>query len=227
MGGEITATIKGGLRKSAKEVLEHTDDLKKTAKNAEEAKQIDEVIEYLEEIHKFYDITGASGTIYKEVRTLEKMYTEGSKVNFERGVKYLNETERIEFEIFVQFDKIVDKNGKLFDTAKSVNKGIDGEIKLTNKSIFVMSENGKIYISKSNEYGKFHHSSFLAGEKVAAAGEIVIKKGVVKLINNCSGHYTPNIDTVKKNILTELDQRDYSYPTTDHKKESVIFKTEF
>ncbi|MBF02652.1 MAG: hypothetical protein CMP76_05095 [Flavobacterium sp.] len=27
MGGEITAAIKGGLRKSAKEVLEHTDDV--------------------------------------------------------------------------------------------------------------------------------------------------------------------------------------------------------
>ncbi|WP_255350301.1 hypothetical protein [Flavobacterium sp. 316] len=42
MGGELTAAIKGGLRKSAKEVLEHSDDVKKTAKNADEAKQIDE-----------------------------------------------------------------------------------------------------------------------------------------------------------------------------------------
>ncbi|NHN25528.1 hypothetical protein FIA58_007545 [Flavobacterium jejuense] len=50
MGGEITTAIKGGLRKSAKEVLEHTDDLKKTAKNADEAKQIDEVIEHLEDV---------------------------------------------------------------------------------------------------------------------------------------------------------------------------------
>lgn len=50
LGGELTAAIKGGLRKSAKEVLEHTDDVKKTAKNAEEAKQIDEVIEHLEEV---------------------------------------------------------------------------------------------------------------------------------------------------------------------------------
>ena len=52
MGGEITATIKGGLRKSAKEVLEHTDELKKTAKNADEAKQIDEVIEHLDGMAK-------------------------------------------------------------------------------------------------------------------------------------------------------------------------------
>ena len=50
MTGEITAAIKRGLRKSAKEVLEHTDELKKTAKNAEEAKQIDEVIEHMEDV---------------------------------------------------------------------------------------------------------------------------------------------------------------------------------
>ncbi|UOX34880.1 hypothetical protein LXD69_05055 [Flavobacterium sediminilitoris] len=33
MGGEITAAIKGGLRKSAKEVLEHTDDVEKQLDN--------------------------------------------------------------------------------------------------------------------------------------------------------------------------------------------------
>ncbi|VXB82932.1 conserved hypothetical protein [Flavobacterium sp. 9AF] len=33
MGGELTAAIKGGLRKSAKEVLEHTDELKKKLDN--------------------------------------------------------------------------------------------------------------------------------------------------------------------------------------------------
>ncbi|CAM4198134.1 MULTISPECIES: cysteine peptidase family C39 domain-containing protein [Flavobacterium] len=50
MSGELTVAIKGGLRKSAKEVLEHSDDVKKTAKNAEEAKQIDEVIKHLEDV---------------------------------------------------------------------------------------------------------------------------------------------------------------------------------
>ncbi|MFB9096890.1 MULTISPECIES: zincin-like metallopeptidase toxin domain-containing protein [Flavobacterium] len=50
MSGEITVAIKNGLQKSAKEVLEHTDDLKKTAKNADEAKQIDEVIEHLRRV---------------------------------------------------------------------------------------------------------------------------------------------------------------------------------
>lgn len=50
LSGELTVAIKAGLRKSAKEVLEHTDDVKKTAKNADEAMQIDKVIEHLEDL---------------------------------------------------------------------------------------------------------------------------------------------------------------------------------
>ncbi|UOX34872.1 hypothetical protein LXD69_05015 [Flavobacterium sediminilitoris] len=64
LGGEITAAIKGGLRKSAKEVLEHTDDLKKTAKNADEAKQIDEVIEHLE------DVAGETNELFRKIDEL-------------------------------------------------------------------------------------------------------------------------------------------------------------
>ncbi|WP_310028963.1 hypothetical protein [Flavobacterium arsenatis] len=47
LGGELTAAIHNGIRKNAKEILKHEDDLRKTAKNAEEAKQIDEVIDEL------------------------------------------------------------------------------------------------------------------------------------------------------------------------------------
>ncbi|WP_271729868.1 deaminase domain-containing protein [Aquimarina algiphila] len=43
-----------------------------------------------------------------------------------------------------------------------------------------MSEDGKIYISKYNEFGKFHHSSFLSGQSIAAAGEIKIDNGIIK-----------------------------------------------
>ncbi|CAM4198756.1 MULTISPECIES: hypothetical protein [Flavobacterium] len=64
MTGKLTVAIKGGLRKSAKEVLEHTDDLKKTAKNAEEAKQIDEVIEHLE------DVAGETNELYRRIEEL-------------------------------------------------------------------------------------------------------------------------------------------------------------
>ena len=50
LGGELTVAIKNGLRKSAKEVLEHEDELRKTAKTVDETKEIDELIEHLDEV---------------------------------------------------------------------------------------------------------------------------------------------------------------------------------
>ncbi|WP_128330261.1 hypothetical protein [Apibacter sp. HY039] len=61
-----------------------------------------------------------------------------------------------------------------------------------------MSKKGNIYISKYNEVGKFHHSSLVAGEEVAAAGEIIIENGIIKMITNKSGHYLPNIEINKQ-----------------------------
>ncbi|MBB4807400.1 hypothetical protein HNP38_002704 [Chryseobacterium defluvii] len=50
LSGELTVAVHNGLRKSAKEILEHEDDLRKTAKNADEAKQIDELLEELRKV---------------------------------------------------------------------------------------------------------------------------------------------------------------------------------
>lgn len=59
------------------------------------------------------------------------------------------------------------------------------------RAIFVMGETGDIYIANCHRMGQFHHSSFLAGGPVAAAGEIRIETGVVKLLSRASGHYEP------------------------------------
>ncbi|MBD2561277.1 hypothetical protein H6G95_11735, partial [Nostoc linckia FACHB-391] len=72
------------------------------------------------------------------------------------------------------------------------------------KAIFVMTVNGKIYAAdQAAEYQQgldprqkqqwiFHHSSFVAGAEVAAAGEIEIKDGVLQGITDASGHYHPD-----------------------------------
>jgi hypothetical protein len=74
-------------------------------------------------------------------------------------------------------------------------------------AIFVMGLDGKIYIG-SHELGIFHHSSFLAGGPVAAAGEIVIKDGVILLITAKSGHYRPNPwEKANEQIIEELTLR--------------------
>lgn len=71
--------------------------------------------------------------------------------------------------------------------------------------IYVMSEDGDLYVadegkeSKDNE--KFHHSSFLGGKPVAAAGEIAFSSGKVTEISNISGHYQPDLSYIYQALL--------------------------
>lgn len=155
----------------------------------------------------------------------EKIYTGGSKVDFEKGVKYLTEKEREAYEVFVQHDKIVDLKGNLFDTNGSISVLPNGELFKTQKAIFVMSEEGKIYLSKNYAFGKFHHSSFLAGKPISAGGEIFIEKGVIKEVTNDSGHYIPSLDFVKKNTLKELDAR-HNF-NIENTKEKIKFTSNY
>jgi len=153
------------------------------------------------------------------------IYTGGSKIYFEKGVKYLTEKEREVYEVFVQHDKIVDVKGNLVDTNGSNYISIHGDSIPTNRAIFVMSEEGKIYLSKEYAYGKFHHSSFLAGKPISSGGEIYIEKGVIKEVTNDSGHYTPSLDFVKKNTLKELEARYYF--NIENTQEKIIFKSKY
>jgi hypothetical protein len=71
--------------------------------------------------------------------------------------------------------------------------------------IYVMDKFGNFYLSSDHLFGQFHHSSFFAGEPVAAAGEIYIKDGRILEINRRSGHYLPSNDAFK-NALSELSR---------------------
>ena len=60
--------------------------------------------------------------------------------------------------------------------------------------IFVVSPAGDWYV-KNHEAGKFHHSSFLGGGAVRAAGEIVVDNGTIRGLTAKTGHYwtTPEL----------------------------------
>ena len=79
----------------------------------------------------------------------------------------------------------------------------------TGKAIFVMSPEGNIYASKSYPVAEFHHSSFLAGEKVAAAGTIDVAQGKILEITNDTGHYQTSQEN-NKQLLKELKDRGLS-----------------
>ena len=55
-------------------------------------------------------------------------------------------------------------------------------------AIWVCSPGG-IFYSASHEVSHFHHSSFLAGGRVLAAGEWVVHDGTIQLITHKTGHY--------------------------------------
>lgn len=101
-------------------------------------------------------------------------------------VSYLSEVER-------QMLRVEIRDGLLYDAS---GQPIDTELAATHfsgqgKAIYVMGPDGHIYISNFHQAGKFHHSSILAGQPVASAGEIVVEDGVVTSINRRSGHYRP------------------------------------
>ncbi|MFZ1827500.1 MAG: hypothetical protein WAW42_01750 [Candidatus Competibacteraceae bacterium] len=63
-------------------------------------------------------------------------------------------------------------------------------------AIFVVSPEGKMYAHK-HVVGKYHHSTFLSGSAVIAAGELVADHGVVKFVTAKSGHYVPTIENMR------------------------------
>lgn len=114
-------------------------------------------------------------------------------------VKYYDTEHRKEYRLdFLKNDNgktIILRNGKPADTTSEVThfsgKGF---------GIFVFGTNGEIYIG-SHVKGERHHSSFLAGGNIDAAGEIVIKDGRLVMIKDKSGHYQPG----KRHILKALE----------------------
>jgi len=85
-----------------------------------------------------------------------------------------------------------------FDTSKStaaVRPGSRGV------AIWVQGPSGRFYSSNESKEGKFHHSSFLAGREVKAAGDWCVEQGRLKSISAMSGHYHPTLESLKRALL--------------------------
>ncbi|WP_197281623.1 hypothetical protein [Micromonospora sp. NRRL B-16802] len=80
------------------------------------------------------------------------------------------------------------KSGEPFDTA-SAQTVFSGN----GQAIFVMDRNGNLYASNYQKVGDFHHSTLGNGQPVAAAGELVVKDGMVQYATARSGHYQPDV----------------------------------
>jgi hypothetical protein len=63
-------------------------------------------------------------------------------------------------------------------------------IRNKSKFIYVTDPQGVLYIAQKVK-GQFHHSSFLGGGTVCAAGGVIVNRGKLIKINPKSGHYRP------------------------------------
>lgn len=60
------------------------------------------------------------------------------------------------------------------------------------KWIFVVALDGKLYVGRKRK-GAFHHSSFVAGAPILAAGKLMVKHGRIVAIEPHSGHFKPTL----------------------------------
>ena len=102
-------------------------------------------------------------------------------------VAYLGATARARFALHARAGLLYTADGALFDTtaASTLWSPTGG------RAIFVMDADGVLYSSPRHLLGRFHHSSFLAGGPVAAAGELVARGGRILLVSDHSTHYRP------------------------------------
>lgn len=106
------------------------------------------------------------------------------KVKWE--TKYLSDAERAQRQLFVRNGKIYDAQGRLFDTRAASGTNPN--------AIWVMDEQGRIFASNYHAQGKFHHSSLAPNtpnRAVAAAGQMEVENGVLRVFSDRSGHYAP------------------------------------
>ena len=94
--------------------------------------------------------------------------------------------------------KLVMPDGTPFDTA-NLATAFAGP----GYGIYVMSAEGHIHVS-GHSVGHRHHSSLVAGEDVACAGEMKVERGVLTLLSNKSGHYQPDAFNLLQ-VLQELE----------------------
>jgi hypothetical protein len=121
-------------------------------------------------------------------------------------VRYLSAEERAAYELQLKKDeRRFYWQGKLYSTKDasqwSASQNVQG------RAIFVMTTDRRLYVAdqatestrKSSQEGwLFHHSSFLGGEPVAAAGELVFEDGCLKGITDGSGHYRPELKHMRQ-----------------------------
>ncbi len=113
------------------------------------------------------------------------------------AVPYLNEVERKAYQVFISEGLLVDHRGRPVDALRASLLGAE---LFSLQAIYVMDDCGRIFMTYHHEVGLFHHSSFLSGAPISAAGEMLVVDGRILEIDAASGHYRPPPDATRQLI---------------------------
>jgi hypothetical protein len=122
---------------------------------------------------------------------------------FMNGVEYLDDAQRVDYRLYFRSGQIYTFNGHLFDTTTLVSHETAG------RAMYVLSPE-KAFYGAPGVVSQRHHSSFLAGAPVMAAGELATDAGgKLQWISASSGHYKPTIQHLR-NAVTALSDNGIS-----------------
>ncbi|MEW5755123.1 MAG: RHS repeat-associated core domain-containing protein [Pseudomonadota bacterium] len=127
--------------------------------------------------------------------------------NAPNTVKYLSETEKLQYELEVHDGLLVNKStGIPFDSFESDT--------FWGGAIFIMDAQGRIFASNYQKPEFFHHSSLSSGNPVASAGTLQVAHGRLLEVSNQSGHYAPS-QTLNNQLFAELENRGMAMDALD------------
>ena len=118
----------------------------------------------------------------------------------QKVVHYFTATEQAQHRVYIQHGRLVDAQGRALDPQ------LKRFPKRSGTAIYVMDKYGRIYYSFDHSYGRIHHSSLVAGQAVASAGEMLIYEGIIYSISNKSGHYHPSAVALKR-VIEQLKKQ--------------------
>jgi len=110
------------------------------------------------------------------------------------GVKYMGATEREKYVVTIKGGRLANLDGSSLST-KRMQTYFSG----IGWGIWVLSPDDVLYTA-SHQLGSLHHSSFLSGQAVQAAGEWEVSDGEVINITAKTGHYKCDIETFQRGL---------------------------
>lgn len=142
-------------------------------------------LEVIDPCHRFltsyYDLWLETNPLNKDYFPFF-MWLEDQNVNFElTAVRYFTNVEKDQCEVIVKGGKLVKKmTGEVLSCCQE-----DQEY------LFIIDLDERIYIAKGSK--EVRHTSLSYGKPVLAAGNIIVKQGIICRLGLESGHYQPNI----------------------------------